>query len=113
MHACHSTFTGRRRLNSGRIQEHWPEIIADPVIADAIRNQLQHTTLILTITGEGYGGVKGGRLAARSNDRQDVVVHGSGDFPPQVGNNSENRLVPLTEVACSGKHSGKLRQQVV
>ena len=49
--------------------EHWAEVIADPVIADAIRDRLQHTALILTITGESYRGVKARKLAARSKDR--------------------------------------------
>ena len=49
--------------------EHWAEVIADPVIADAIRDRLQHTALTLTITGESYRGVKARKLAARSKDR--------------------------------------------
>jgi DNA replication protein DnaC len=49
--------------------EHWAEVIADPVIADAIRDRLQHTALTLTITGESYRGVKARKLAARNKDR--------------------------------------------
>jgi DNA replication protein DnaC len=49
--------------------EHWAEVIADPVIADAIRDRLQHTALTLTITGESYRGVKARKLAARGKDR--------------------------------------------
>ncbi len=44
--------------------DHWSEVIADPVIADAIRDRLQHAALIITITGESYRGVKARKLAA-------------------------------------------------
>lgn len=43
--------------------DHWSEVIADPVIADAIRDRLQHAALIITITGESYRGVKARKLA--------------------------------------------------
>jgi len=46
--------------------DHWAEVIADPVIADAIRDRLQHAALVITITGESYRGVKARKLAARS-----------------------------------------------
>jgi DNA replication protein DnaC len=44
--------------------DHWAEVIADPVIADAIRDRLQHAALTITITGESYRGVKARKLAA-------------------------------------------------
>ncbi len=49
--------------------DHWAEVIADPVIADAIRDRLQHAALVLTITGESYRGVKARKLAAQRKDR--------------------------------------------
>lgn len=48
--------------------DHWSEVIADPVIADAIRDRLQHAALTLTITGESYRGVKARKLASRKKD---------------------------------------------
>ena len=48
--------------------DHWAEVIADPVIADAIRDRLQHVALTITITGESYRGVKARKLAARTKD---------------------------------------------
>jgi len=49
--------------------EHWSEVIADPVIADAIRDRLQHAALIVTIKGESYRGVKAQKLAAQAKER--------------------------------------------
>ena len=49
--------------------DHWAEVIADPVIADAIRDRLQHTALTLTITGESYRGVKARKLAGSRQDQ--------------------------------------------
>lgn len=43
--------------------KHWAEVIADPVIADAIRDRLEHAALTLHITGESYRGVKARQLA--------------------------------------------------
>jgi DNA replication protein DnaC len=48
--------------------EHWGEVIGDPVIADAIRDRLEHAALRITITGESYTGVKVRKLAARKKD---------------------------------------------
>jgi DNA replication protein DnaC len=48
--------------------EHWSEVIADPVIADAIRDRLEHSALTLHITGESYRGVKARKLATRKKD---------------------------------------------
>lgn len=48
--------------------DHWPEVIADPVIADAIRDRLQHSALTITITGESYRGVKARKLASKKKD---------------------------------------------
>jgi DNA replication protein DnaC len=49
--------------------DHWAEVIADPVIADAIRDRLQHTALTLTITGESYRSVQAKKLALHPKDR--------------------------------------------
>lgn len=48
--------------------DHWSEVIADPVIADAIRDRLQHSALTIHITGESYRGVKAKKLASRKKD---------------------------------------------
>jgi len=44
--------------------DHWAEVIADPVIADAIRDRLEHSALTLNITGESYRSVKARKLAS-------------------------------------------------
>src|ERR1700682_5728927 len=49
--------------------DHWSEVIADPVIADAIRDRLQHTALLLHIPGESYHCVKARNLAGKKKDR--------------------------------------------
>jgi len=48
--------------------DHWTEVIGDPVIADAIRDRLQHCALAIHITGERYRGVKARKLASRNKD---------------------------------------------
>ena len=48
--------------------DHWREVIADPVIADAIRDRLQHSALEIRTTGESYRGVKASKLASRKKD---------------------------------------------
>jgi DNA replication protein DnaC len=48
--------------------DHWCEVIADPVIADAIRDRLQHSALTINITGESYRGVKARKLASKKKD---------------------------------------------
>jgi len=48
--------------------DHWSEVIADPVIADAIRDRLEHAALTIHITGESYRGVKARKLATRKQD---------------------------------------------
>jgi len=48
--------------------DHWSEVIADPVIADAIRDRLQHAALTINITGESYRGVKARKLASKKKD---------------------------------------------
>lgn len=48
--------------------DHWTEVIGDPVIADAIRDRLQHSALSIHITGESYRGVKARKLASRKKD---------------------------------------------
>jgi DNA replication protein DnaC len=44
--------------------DHWAEVIADPVIADAVRDRLAHAALTIDITGESYRGVKARKLAS-------------------------------------------------
>jgi len=48
--------------------EHWSEVIPDPVIADAIRDRLQHAALEIKITGESYRGVKARKLASKKKE---------------------------------------------
>ncbi len=48
--------------------DHWCEVIADTVIADAIRDRLQHSALTINITGESYRGVKARKLASKKKD---------------------------------------------
>jgi DNA replication protein DnaC len=48
--------------------DHWAEVIADPVIADAIRDRLDHAALKIEITGESYRGVKARKLANKKKD---------------------------------------------
>jgi hypothetical protein len=43
-------------------------VIADPVIADAIRDRLEHSALTLHIIGESYRGVKARKLASKKKD---------------------------------------------
>lgn len=42
--------------------EHWPEVLPDPVIADAILDRVIHSALQLRITGESYRKVKAKKL---------------------------------------------------
>lgn len=48
--------------------DHWSEVIADPVIADAIRDRLEHAALTIRITGESYRSVKARKLATKKKD---------------------------------------------
>ena len=48
--------------------DHWSEVIGDPVIADAIRDRLEHSALAIHITGESYRGVKARKLASKKKD---------------------------------------------
>jgi DNA replication protein DnaC len=48
--------------------DHWAEVIGDAVIADAIRDRLQHSALAIHITGESYRGVKARKLASKKKD---------------------------------------------
>ena len=48
--------------------DHWSEVIADPVIADAIRDRLHHSALTIHITGESYRCVKARKLASKKKD---------------------------------------------
>jgi DNA replication protein DnaC len=45
--------------------DHWTEVIADTVIADAIFDRLRHSALTLEVTGESYRAVLARKLAAR------------------------------------------------
>ena len=42
--------------------DNWQEVIADPVIYDAVKDRLKHAALTFTITGESYRGVKAKKL---------------------------------------------------
>lgn len=42
--------------------DHWSEVIADPVIADTIVDQLMHTAVTITLKGESYRKIKGQSL---------------------------------------------------
>jgi hypothetical protein len=55
-------------LTAQLLLDHWAKVIADPVIADAIRDPLQYVALTITITGESYRGVKAIKLAAIRKD---------------------------------------------
>jgi len=46
---------------------HLAEVIADPVISDAIRDRLEHAALTIDITGESYRGVKARKLASKKH----------------------------------------------
>ena len=48
--------------------DHWSEVIGDPVIADAIRDRLEHSALAIHITGESYRGVKARKLANKKKE---------------------------------------------
>ena len=48
--------------------DHWPEVMADPVIADAIRDRLEHSALQIRITGDSYRGVRAKKLASKKQD---------------------------------------------
>jgi hypothetical protein len=43
-------------------------VFGDPVIADAIRDRLQHAALEIHMTGESYRGVKARKLASRKKE---------------------------------------------
>jgi DNA replication protein DnaC len=45
--------------------DHWTEVIADTVIADAIFDRLRHSALTFEVTGESYRAVLAQKLAAR------------------------------------------------
>lgn len=68
-------------------------MIADPVIADAIRDRLEHSALTLHITGESYRGVKARKLANKKKDGQESSPTAPPLTPP--------RWVPTQEIAWS------------
>jgi hypothetical protein len=43
-------------------------LLGDTVIADAIRDRLEHSALAIHITGESYRGVKARKLASKRKD---------------------------------------------
>jgi hypothetical protein len=47
---------------------HRAGVHGDPVIADAIRDRLEHAALTVNITGESYHGVKARKLAVKNKD---------------------------------------------
>jgi len=47
---------------------HWAEVIADPVIADAIKDRLKHAALTIDIIGESYREVLARKLAGPASD---------------------------------------------
>ena len=51
--------------------DHWSEVIADPVIADAIRDRLQHSALTINITG-----VKSDLVSIASAERRYFATEG-------------------------------------
>ena len=80
--------------------EHWAEVIADPVIADAIRDRLQHTALILTITGgatycTAFGGFRLGSTPTWSTNTSE-----NGSVSQVVGG------APAQRKVCVGGASG-------
>jgi hypothetical protein len=48
--------------------DHWSGVIGDPVIADAIRDRLERSALVIHVTGESYRGVKARKLASKRKD---------------------------------------------
>jgi DNA replication protein DnaC len=47
--------------------EHWEEVIEDPVIADAVKDRLRHSAIILKIKGDTYRKVKAKNLDCAGN----------------------------------------------
>jgi DNA replication protein DnaC len=77
--------------------DHWSEVIADPVIADAIRDRLHHSALTIHITSESYRGVKARKLASKKRTRNNLAIGSAGDPNPMVPN-SGNQVVPNGEI---------------
>lgn len=48
--------------------DHWPEVIEDPVIADAIIDRLIHTSLKLTIKGDSYRKIQAQKLDQKTKN---------------------------------------------
>ena len=55
--------------------DHWSEVIAAPVIADAIRDRLEHSALTLHITGERVGPNSGNRLVPKRQILQQLSAY--------------------------------------
>ena len=68
------------------------------MIADAIRDRLQHSALIINITGESYRGVKARKLASKKKRRVRIVAFGSAGNPFTVVPNLGNQAVPNWEI---------------
>jgi DNA replication protein DnaC len=56
--------------------DHWSEVLGDPVIADAIRDRLDHISLKLEIKGESYRGVLARRLNKRAAEPAEEPSNG-------------------------------------
>src|SRR6202047_1343853 len=86
--------------------DHWSEVIPDPVIADAIRDRLQHAALEIQITGESYRGVKARKLASKKKEAEDPSPWAPPVTPsggPQLGKSAgPQRGNPATD----GLHQG-------
>jgi len=66
----HQRYSLRRSciITTNRVIDDWSKCLGDPVIADAIRDRLEHAALTLHITGESYRGVKARKLAKKKKD---------------------------------------------
>jgi len=63
------------------------------MIADAVRDQLQHTAISFVVTADSYRGVKARKLSARIRIDENIFC-GSAHVPLSVCRNSGNRLAP-------------------
>ena len=78
--------------------DHWAEVIGDPVIADAVRDRLEHAALTITITGESYRGVKARKPAAKKRAESSSVPTAPAGDPCKVGPITGNRVGPNEEI---------------
>jgi DNA replication protein DnaC len=61
--------------------EHWAEVLGDPVIADAIRDRLEHMALKLEIKGESYRAVLARRRGKGAAESAEAENPGAGSAP--------------------------------